>query len=53
VNESPGSVTAIGVVYGRETVVGPAGVEGRESERKCRKSGRPDGEGDWCMVRKR
>ena len=47
VDESSGSVIAIGVIDGRETVVGPASVEGRESERKCCKSWGPDGEEDW------
>ena len=46
VDESSGSVAAIGVIDGRETAVGPTSVEGRESERECRKSGRPDSEDD-------
>ena len=50
IDENLGSVLAIGVIDGRETVVGPAGVECSESEGERRKSGGPNGEGDWCMM---
>jgi len=50
VDKCLGNLPVIGVVSGRETLVGPASVEGCESEGKCCEGGGPDSENDWCMV---
>ena len=50
VDENFGSVPAIGVIDGRETVVNPSSIYGRESEGERCEGGGTDSEGDWCMM---
>jgi len=50
VDESPGSVLAVGVLDERKTVVGPANVDGCEGEGERCEGGRPNSENDWCMA---
>ena len=47
VDESLGSFPVVGILDFRETVVGPAGIDGRKGERERREGGRPDSECDW------
>ena len=52
VDEGLDSVPAIGVIYGRETIVGPVSVGGREGEGERCEGGRSDGENDWYGGKK-